>query len=156
MFSFNWLQIFFYTFPPSKAYLIIISPQKSWGNYIGSYEKYWFSLFVFFSINVVSSKAKQSSKNCWKNAEVSTFLLRYGFFCCFYTCHDFTPRNSALQPNVNKYNFGQNIWEQRTTEKFQFLIFSSFFLASTKLWFWKEGWPLGYNSMKLWDFSDFS
>ena len=35
-------------------------------------------------------------------------------------------------------------------------IFSSFLLVSGAFWVWGEGWPLGYNPMKFWDFPDLS
>ena len=45
--------------------------------------------------------------------------------------------------------------KQRTTRKFQFLFFSSFLLVWIKFLFWEDVWPLGYSSMKFWDFPDF-
>ena len=39
--------------------------------------------------------------------------------------------------------------KQRTTEKVQFLFFSSFLLILTISSFWEENWTLGYNSMKF-------
>ena len=39
--------------------------------------------------------------------------------------------------------------KQRTTEKVQFLIFSSFLLVLTKFPFWELHCALGYNSMKF-------
>ena len=43
-----------------------------------------------------------------------------------------------------------------TTGKFEFLFFSSFLLALTKILFWEDDWALGYHSMKFRDFPDVS
>ena len=44
------------------------------------------------------------------------------------------------------------MWNSAIQEKF--LFFSSFLPVSKKIRVWREGWTLGYNSMRFWDFLD--
>ena len=64
------------------------------------------------------------------------------------------------QIRQNSYKHGQNIWDKLYLSlellHYEEIYFSTVFVALAKVLIWEEDWVLVYNSMKYWDFPDFS
>ena len=94
----------------------------------------------------------------WRNQWWCSFFL-FSFLKKFVSKN----QNGLFKLKLRTYNQGQNIWHKLQISckiahygKSSIFIFKEPFASIKKYSFWEGGWELGYNSMKFWEFPDFS